>query len=110
MHVTPADVLDYLLTVTPTEEFLIYGGGRGMSAVSPCPSTTRRRCLAPLALFQWLNAGNPGVLFESVDISPVYGRYSLAVVDPPVIVEGKDETFCIRALNQRGQDILAQTL
>jgi anthranilate synthase len=32
------------------------------------------------------------------------------VIDPPVIVEGKDESFRIRALNRHGQDILAQTL
>jgi anthranilate synthase len=61
-----------------------------------------------LPLFQTLNAERPGVLFESVDISRVYGRYSLAVIDPPVLVEGKDDTFCLRALNPRGQEILAR--
>ena len=28
-HVTPADVLDYLLTLTPTADTLVYGSGRG---------------------------------------------------------------------------------
>ena len=110
MHVTPADVLDYLLTVTPTEETLSYGGGRGYVRRFTLPLDYTPAWLAPLPLYQCLNTGRPGVLYESVDIAPVYGRYSLAVIDPPVIVEGKDETFCIRALNQRGQDILAQTL
>jgi anthranilate synthase len=48
------------------------------------------------------------VLYESVDISRVYGRYSLAVLDAPLLVEGKDDMFHLRALNQRGQGILAQ--
>ena len=109
-HVTPAVVLDYLLTLTPTEETLVYGGGRGRLRRLTFGLDYTQACLAPLALYQCLNAGRPGVLYESVDIAPIYGRYSLAVIDPPVVVEGKDETFHIRALNQRGQDILAQTL
>jgi anthranilate synthase len=70
------------------------------------PLDYSQAALAPLALYQRLNAGTPGVLFESVDISRVYGRFSLAVVDPPLLVEGKDEAFRIRALNSRGQHIL----
>lgn len=108
--VTPAAVLDYLLTVTPAEETLSYGGDRGYVRRFALPLDYTQAWLAPLPLYQCLNAGRPGVLYESVDIAPVYGRYSLAVIDPPVIVEGKDETFCIRALNQRGQEILARTL
>src|SRR5215475_13992192 len=109
-HMTPADVLDYLLTLTPTEETLIYGSGRGQVRRLTFPLDYTQAWLAPLALYQCLNAGRPGVLYESVDIAPIYGRYSLAVIDPPLIVEGKDAAFCIRALNPRGQDILAQTL
>jgi len=110
MHVTPADVLDYLLTLTPTEETLAYGSGRGQLRRLTFLLDYTPAWLSPLPLYQCLNAGRPGVLYESVDIAPIYGRYSLAVIDPPVIVEGKDERFRIRALNRRGQDILAQTL
>src|SRR6266446_1636940 len=108
--VTPADVLDYLLTLTPTEETLVYGSGRGQVRRLTLPLDYTQVWLAPLSLYQCLNARRPGVLYESVDIAPTYGRYSLAVIDPPVIVEGKDETFRIRALNRRGQAMLAQTL
>ena len=110
MHVTPSDVLEYLLTLTPTEETLVYGSGRGQLRRLTFLLDYTQAWLSPLPLYQCLNAGRPGVLYESVDIAPIYGRYSLAVIDPPVVVEGKDEGFRIRALNRRGQDILAQTL
>jgi anthranilate synthase len=110
VHATPADVLDYLLTLTPTEETLVYGNGRGQLRRLTFLLDYTQAWLSPLPLYQCLNAGRPGVLYESVDIAPIYGRYSLAVIDPPVIVEGKDERFRIWALNQRGQNILAQTL
>src|SRR5215510_3484255 len=109
-QVTPAAVLDYLLTITPTEETLVYGGGRGRLRRLTLPLDYTQAWLAPLSLYQCINARRPGVLYESVDIAPTYGRYSLAVIDPPIIVEGKDETFRIRALNRRGQDMLMQTL
>src|SRR5215475_12252281 len=109
-HMTPADVLDYLLTLTPTEETLIYGSGRGQLRRLTFLLDYTQAWLSPLSLYQCLNAGRPGVLYESVDIAPIYGRYSLAVIDPPVIVEGKEESFRIRALNQRGHDILVQPL
>jgi anthranilate synthase len=101
------NVFSDLLASAPTEEFLSYGGGRGRIRRLTLPLDYARASLAPLPLFQQLNADKPGVLFESVDISRVYGRYSLAVVDPPVLVEGKDNAFSVRALNERGQDILA---
>jgi anthranilate synthase len=110
MHVTTADVLDYLLTLTPTEATLVYGGGRGQLRRLAFLLDYSQAWLSPLPLYQCLNAERPGVLYESVDIAPIYGRYSLAVIDPPVIIEGKDESFRIRALNRHGQDILAQTL
>src|SRR5215475_2987218 len=110
MHVTPADVLDYLLTLTPTEETLVYGNGRGQLRRLTFLLDYTLAWLGPLPLYQCLNARCPGVLYESVDIAPIYGRYSLAVIDPPMIVEGKDEHFRLRALNQRGQAILEQTL
>ena len=95
---------------SPTEETLVYGSGRGQLRRLTFLLDYTPAWLSPLPLYQCLNAGRPGVLYESVDIAPIYGRYSLAVIDPPVIVEGKDERFRIRALNRRGQDILAQTL
>src|SRR4030095_15291536 len=110
MHVTTADVLDYLLTLTPTEATLVYGSGRGQLRRLAFLLDYSQAWLSPLPLYQYLNAERPGVLYESVDIAPIYGRSSLAVIDPPVIIEGKDESFRIRALNRHGQDILAQTL
>src|SRR5215468_799632 len=107
---TPADVRNYLLTLTPTEEPLMHGSGRGQVRRLTFPLDYTQAWLAPLSLYQCLNAGRPGVLYESVDIAPTYGRYSLAVIDPPIIVEGKDERFRLQALNRRGQDILAQAL
>ena len=105
---TATEILTDLLTVTPTEDALVYGEGRGRMRRLTLPLDYSRASLAPLPLFQQLNADRPGVLFESVDISRVYGRYSLAVIDPPVLVEGKDDAFCLRALNRHGQDILAR--
>src|SRR5215831_18420813 len=75
-HVTPVDVLDYLLTITPTEETLVYGGGRGRVRRLTFPLDYAQPWLAPLSLYQCLNVGRPGVLYESVDIAPIYGRYS----------------------------------
>lgn len=103
---TDIDMLDDLLSLSSTEDVLTYGGGRGRVRRLTLPLDYTRESLAPLPLFQRLNAGTPGVLFESVDISRVYGRYSLAVIDPPILVDGKDESFCIRALNSRGRHIL----
>jgi anthranilate synthase len=102
------ELLTDILAGTPTEDILVYGDGRGRIRRLTLPLEYSRASLAPLPLFQQLNAARPGVLFESVDISRVYGRYSLAVIDPPVLVEGKDDSFCLRALNNRGQAILAR--
>jgi anthranilate synthase len=110
MQFTFAEVLGYLLSLSPTEDVFVYGDGQGRLRRLALPLDVTQEALAPLPLFEQLNAGQPGVLYESVDIARVYGRYSLAVIDPPVLVEGKDETFTIRALNRRGQAIVAQTL
>jgi len=99
-------ILNDILTSTPNEAILTYGDGRGQLRRLTVPLDYARETLAPLPLFQRLNADTPGVLYESVDISRVYGRYSLAVVDPPVLLEGKDDTFCLRALNAYGRNIL----
>ncbi len=100
------DVCAYLLSLTPMEKVLVYGDARAQVRRLTIPLDYGQEALAPLALFQRLGGTAPGVLYESVDISPVYGRYSLAVVDAPVMVEGKDEAFSIRALNPWGQPIL----
>jgi anthranilate synthase len=100
------DVRAYLFSLTPTEELLTYGKGRGQVRRLTMPLDYGQAALAPLELFQTLGGSTPGVLYESVDISPVYGRFSLAAIDAPVIVEGKDETFRVRALNTWGQRIL----
>jgi len=108
--ITPADFLAYCLTLTPIDDTLAYGDERGQVRRLTVPLDYAQSWLAPLSMYECLNGARPGILYESVDIAPTYGRYSLAVIDPPVIVEGKDEAFQIRALNQRGQAILAQTL
>ena len=108
--VTPVDIFTYLLTVRPEEETLPYGAGRGEVRRLAFTLEYTQEALAPLPLYQCLNARRPGVLYESVDIAPIYGRFSLAVIDPPVIVEGKDNTFRIRALNPRGEEIIARTI
>lgn len=107
---TSADIMAYLLTRTPTEDVFTYGDGLGPLRRLTLSLDIKQALLTPLPLFQRLNAGMPGVLYESVDISSVYGRYSLAVIAPPLLIEGKDETFHIRALNARGQDILARLI
>jgi anthranilate synthase len=47
-------------------------------------------------------------LFESKDISPIYGRLSLLGVDPALRITGKDDHFEIEALNARGKYFLKQ--
>ena len=47
-HVTPADVLDYLLTVTSIQETLSYGGGRGYVRRFTLPLDYTPAWLAPL--------------------------------------------------------------
>lgn len=42
-------------------------------------------------------------LFESKDISPIYGRLSLIGIDPVLKISGKDENFSIEILNDRGK-------
>ncbi|MFA6435702.1 MAG: chorismate-binding protein, partial [Candidatus Gracilibacteria bacterium] len=40
--------------------------------------------------------------FESKDVSPIYGRFSLMGVDPALRLRGKNDGFEIEALNERG--------
>ena len=107
---TASDVHEYLLRQPVSEEVLPYGDGRGNLRRLTLTFDFSRDDLPPLELYQHLNANTPGVLYESVDVSRVYGRYSLAVLDPPVLVEGKEDAFAIRALNERGRAMLRQPL
>ncbi len=100
------DFRAYLSSVEPIENIVSYGGGRGELRRLTLPLDYGQSFLAPLPLFQRLSRSKPGVLYESVDISPVYGRFSLAAVDAPLIVEGKDDAFSIRTLNPWGEPIL----
>ena len=43
-------------------------------------------------------------IFESKDVSDVYGRLSLIGVNPVLEINGKDDSFSIQLLNERGQD------
>lgn len=47
-------------------------------------------------------------LFESKDVSDVYGRLSLIGIDPALQIAGKDATFSISQLNSRGAHYLQQ--
>ncbi|MDT8447870.1 MAG: chorismate-binding protein [bacterium] len=47
-----------------------------------------------------------GVILESAEIAPIYGRMSLILIDPPLSIRGKDESFELRALNERGVKLL----
>ena len=49
---------------------------------------------------------NRGIILESAEIAPIYGRLSLILIDPPLQLKGKDERFEIIALNKRGKNIL----
>ena len=49
---------------------------------------------------------NRGIVLESAEVAPIYGRLSLILIDPPLQLKGKDERFEIRALNNRGKNIL----
>ncbi len=48
-----------------------------------------------------------GIILESAEIAPIYGRLSLILIDPPLQILGKDNKFEILALNRRGKEILA---
>lgn len=47
-----------------------------------------------------------GIILESEEIAPIYGRLSLIVIDPPIRITGKVNRFEITALNKRGKEIL----
>ena len=107
---TASEARDYLLQQPVIDEAVPLSNGRGSLRRLTLEFDFNGHELPPLELYQHLNAGSPGVLYESVDVSRVYGRYSLAVIDPPVLVEGKEDTFAIRALNERGRQLVRQPL
>jgi len=47
-------------------------------------------------------------LFESKDVSHIYGRLSLIGIDPVIELKGKNENFEIKALNERGKKYLKE--
>lgn len=50
----------------------------------------------------------PGVLLESVDIAPIYGRKSLFFVDPVLEVKGSGEQLSLTPLHSAGEIVLQQ--
>lgn len=54
------------------------------------------------------NFSEKSFLLESKDISHIYGRLSLIGIDPVVELRGKNDGFEIRALNDRGEEYLAE--
>lgn len=61
-----------------------------------------------LEAFQAYSDHVPGVLFESADIAPVYGRKSLFFVDPVVSIRGDQTGLHMQALRPEGEVILQQ--
>ncbi|KKP37175.1 MAG: Glutamine amidotransferase of anthranilate synthase [Candidatus Peregrinibacteria bacterium GW2011_GWA2_33_10] len=47
-------------------------------------------------------------LFESKEISNIYGRFSIIGIDPVLHIHGKNENFYIQTLNERGKNFLEQ--
>ena len=80
---TASEARDHLLRQPVIDEALPYGDGSGSLRRLTLEFDFNSDAMPPLELYQQLNAGTPGVLYESVDVSRVYGRYSLAVIDPP---------------------------
>ncbi len=50
---------------------------------------------------------NRGIILESAEIAPIYGRLSLILIDPPLRITGKNDRFELIALNEHGKHILA---
>jgi len=48
---------------------------------------------------QLYTQGQPAFLFESKDVSPVYGRLSMIGIDPILKISGKDDQFSIEVLD-----------
>ncbi len=59
-----------------------------------------------MELFCSLAEDVPGVLLESVDTAPIYGRQSIVVIDPPLEVFGDANGFTLRSLNSFGRKFL----
>ncbi len=58
----------------------------------------------PHTVFGQLRENEPySFLFESKDISPIYGRMSVLGINPVLKITGKDETFSITVLAERGK-------
>ncbi len=73
-----------------------------------------RKCVQPieyqsaLDAFRRYSESVPGVLFESVDVAPVYGRKSLFFVDPVVEIHGSGKEITLTALRPEGEVLLQQ--
>jgi anthranilate/para-aminobenzoate synthase component I len=63
--------------------------------------------LSPSHIFSCVRSGTtPEFIFESADISPIYGRFSLIGVDPVLKIVGKSDSFSLESLNERGNFFL----
>ena len=61
---------------------------------------------ASMVFSKILNLCGGGFLFESKDVSHIYGRLSLIGVDPVLEIRGKNNEFSITGLNKRGDNYL----
>lgn len=61
---------------------------------------------SPLEVFAEFGDTVPGILFESADIAPIYGRQSLIVIDPIVEIIGQADQFQLRARTTAGRTLL----
>ena len=61
---------------------------------------------AALAMLKLIKTYSNNFLFESKDVSHVYGRLSLIGIEGVINIRGKENDFSIKALNKRGQKYL----
>lgn len=67
------------------------------------------KCEDPDVVFGKLGGvSKEGFLFESKDVSNVYGRLSLIGIDPVLEISGKGDEFKIRRLNERAEGFLEE--
>lgn len=66
------------------------------------------KCVNAAELFEGVkDFSEKNFLFESLDVSHIYGRLSLIGLDPVLEIRGKGEKYEIKSLNERGADYLA---
>lgn len=63
---------------------------------------------SPFEVFTQFAEDLPGILFESADIAPIYGRQSIMAIDPIVEITGKNDRFSVVARRPAGRKLLTR--